>query len=75
MVESASTNEGGEAPREEEEEATPSVGIGSARYISHTWPVMTLAYVNSHYHELFAVLRTLERGGSRAKQEEPDELE
>jgi hypothetical protein len=36
---------------------------------------MALAYVNLAYHELFAVLRDLGRGGSRVKQEEPDKLE
>ena len=59
IAESASTNEGDEAPREEEEEATPSVRIGSARYVSYPRPFMALVYVNSAYHELFAVPRAL----------------
>ena len=43
----------------EEEEATPSVGIGSTRYVGYPQPVMALVYPNLAYHELFTVLRAL----------------
>jgi hypothetical protein len=46
-------------PQGEEEEATPSAGISSARYGCYPRPVMALVYVNLAHHELFTVLRAL----------------
>jgi hypothetical protein len=49
----------GMKPREEEEEATLSASIGSARYVGYTWPVMALVYVHLAHHKLFTVPRAL----------------
>jgi len=53
----------------EEEEATPSVGIGSTRYVGYPQPVMALVYPNLAYHELFTVPRAL--GSPRPADDKP----
>ena len=38
---------------------TPSIGIGSARYVGFSWLVLALVFMNLAYHELFVVPRAL----------------
>jgi hypothetical protein len=72
VVESINTNKGVNPREEEEEEATPSAGIGSARYIGYPWPVMALVYMNLAYHELFIVPRAL--GSPRPTDDKPSAI-